>query len=241
MVQKLESSTSQSFDGIFGLALKGWLFVFITVLVPLDFLYRSGILLNNLPPLQLVRCFSSTVIFFTIFAVIISLLSVIAGQIFTKITLNGIKIVNKANAIPIFLFVSIIFSDYLWPWIEIISSNNILTSIKKYRYVIIIMFFIALTGIIFVINRRSNYIILQVEHIAKKLFKLNVAIIIISSILLLSYAIVPYFLNYKANFSLAMTDNNKSKSYPNIILITFDAHCITFISVWISQNNAKFG
>ena len=108
MLQKLLQSVSQPFREVFGVIFKWWLFIFVTILVPLDFLYRYSVLVSTLPPLQIVASFSSIVIFFTIFALIISLLSLVAVRVCTKFSLNGAELVNEANAFLGILFVGII-------------------------------------------------------------------------------------------------------------------------------------
>jgi arylsulfatase A-like enzyme len=224
MVQNFEASTSQLFRGVFGSAFKEWLFVFLIVLVPLDFLYRFGALVTSNPPLQIIRDFSSIVIFFAILALIISLLSLAAAWVCTKISSNGAELVKKTNAILGILFVAIIFSDYLYPWIEVTLSNSIILDyLRKFRYLIVISFFVLVVAGIILFNKKYNNILEQVNTISVNFFKINAIVVVISGIVLLSYGIAPYFVNQNENSSVALTEESKPKFYPNIILVTFDA------------------
>jgi arylsulfatase A-like enzyme len=233
MLQKLEASTSQVFRGVFGSALKEWLFIFLTVLVPLDFLYRLGALLNDLPPFQLVRCFSSAVIFFTILSLFLSLLLLVAARVCAKISLNGAELVNKVNTIIGILFVAIIFTDYLWPWMQIIfSGTDLLLLVKKIRYLLIVLFFIIFIAISILISKRFNHILQQVRDIFERFFKINIIIVMLSIIFLLFYAGASYFTIQKQNVTTPLADKNKLNFTPNIILITFDALAAQHMSLY---------
>jgi arylsulfatase A-like enzyme len=238
MEPKPEAAPSQLFRGVFGSAFKQWLFVFVTVLVPLDLLYRLGALVSALPLLQIVHCFASMVIFFAILGLFLSLLSLVAAWVGAKISQNGAELVKKVNIILGILFVAIIFSDYLYPWVEVTLTNSIiLVYLRKLRYLVIIAFFIIIAAGIIFFKKKYNDILERINIFFGKFFKLNAIIVIFSGIMLLSVGIAPYFANQNGTGSVALTEKSTLKSYPNIILVTFDALAAQHTSLYGYHRN----
>ncbi len=216
----------------FGFALKWWIFIFITVLLPFDFLYRVGSLLEGLSPLQIEVAFSSVVVFFVILGLTIAFLSLVFSWLFTKINFNGTEIINKTNAILGIFCVIIFFSEYLWAWIKEVLKFQTITGNLRLSYIIISgLSIVLIAGIIFLV-RKCNNIINNISSISRFFAKINIFIIIISATSLLLFGFISLNDSQKKIWSFDEISKNNHRSYPNIILITFDAFAAQHSSLY---------
>ncbi len=224
MEPSFETATRHSALEAFGFAFKWWLLIFINVLVPLDFLYRSGTLFNAYSALQIIKGLSTIVIFFTILALAISSISSALALLCNKFSHHGDRFVNKANAISGLLLATIILSDYIWKWTKAVFE---ISGLLYSNYLSLIFYCSFLTilivGIVLLWNTFKNKIYAEIKSISKSLFKINAIVVTFC----LVYAVAVSFNHYadhKGNHTIPLVHNNNPlKAKHNIILITFDA------------------
>lgn len=220
-----DTATRHSALGAFGFAFKWYLLIFINILVPLDFLYRSGSLFNAYSTLQLIKTLSSIVIFFTVITLAISCISCVLALLSNKIRHHGAEFVNKANATVGLLLAAIIFSDYIWKWIKAVfdkslpnvHSNNL--RILCYCLLLIIL----ISAIVLLWKVFKNKVYLEIKSFSEILFKINTIVVVFC----LFYAAAMSIYNSpdpNGNQLAASIHSNKPlKPQRNIIIITFDA------------------
>ena len=229
MGQNIEASTSQFPREVFGFAFKEWLFIFITVLVPLDFLYRISQLLSGLSSLQIVSFLSSLVVFLASFALIIASVSFIVAYLCSIININSSRFIIKANALFGLIAIIVIFVRYLSKWTDKVFNVSI-DSLNIYLYYLIII--ALLISIICYIYYKGQDLSETMKDMAGAIFKVNASISVFCAICLLVFTLIFSFSNQDDIQFIASTKNNQPKSYPNIILITFDALAANHMSLY---------
>jgi arylsulfatase A-like enzyme len=246
MKQEIEPLMTQSSKEGFIFPFQWWIFILVTFLVPLDFLYRLGSLVSGLSLLQIVANFSSMVVIFTIVALAIASISWVVGRIWSKINFQGPEMVNKGNAILGLAIVGITFFDYFFRWAKILFTiPNLFTNIKI-RYTVIFLLLTLITAGIIIFFNKLQFVFEQIKSISKSFFKINIIVAtfcIITSLIFISNNL---FITQKGDGQISVIDKKKLNSYPNIIIITFDALAAQHSSLYgyhynTTQNLDKLG
>jgi arylsulfatase A-like enzyme len=204
-------------------AFQWWLFIFVSFLVPLDFIYRLGSLLSGLSLWQIVANFSTMVVFFTIAALTLAFLSWLVARLWSTLSLHGPELVNKGNAMIGLAIVGITFFDYFFRWAKkVFSIPNLFTN-HQIRYIIIFLLLAIIVAAIIIFFNKLKFFYERINSISQSSFKFNltvVAICIVTSSIFISNNL---FLTQSEGKQVSVIDKNKLNSYPNIIIITFDS------------------
>lgn len=208
----------------FAFAFKWWLFILITVLVPLDFLYSWGSLVTA-PPLQLGIYLSSTVILLAILALTIASISTLLTLCFNKLSTYNPEFLNKANAISGLLFTIIIFSDYLLLWTRIVFNISYMNTNTILRLLINILYLLILIISIIILYIKNNKIYYRIKLTSESFYKINIYSVILCTMFLLFYLPYSFYKDYGKDKTFATINKMDNLSEPdcNIVLITFDA------------------
>jgi arylsulfatase A-like enzyme len=233
--QSYQKAMSQSPLGTFGFALGWWLFIFNIVLVPLAGLYQSGSLLKGLSALQIIECFSSMIVLFAILALTMASVSLVLANLCNMIGLHGNDIMNKVNAIIGIFVIIAIFSDYSWQLAKILSKMTHIISNYKLLYLVLYLLFILLVAIIIIWKDKSLFS--QIKTISNLSLKLNVFVVIFCATSSLIFIIFSSYINQMGNGLIAAVNKDKLRSYPNIIILTFDAMATKHASLYGYHRN----
>jgi arylsulfatase A-like enzyme len=223
MKPEFEPLRGQSSKEGFIFPFQWWIFIFVTFLVPLDFLYRLESLLDGLSRLQIVANFSSTVVIFAIVALTIASISWVVAKIWSQINFHGSEMVNKGNAILGLAVVGIIFLDYFYRWAKILFKIPNLFTNLKFRYIVISLLLIIVTAGIIILFNKMQFIYDNIKSISKSFIKFNFIVVMFCIIATLIIILNNLFMNQKWNIHASVINEDKVNSYPNIIIVTFDA------------------
>lgn len=205
---------------VFGFAFKWWLFIFVTVFIPLDLLYRSSQLLIGLFPLQILSYISSMVVLFVTFALIIASISLALVYLCSAIHLKGSGFILKANTILGLYVIVAIFMRYLGKWVDKVFNISF-DSLNIYiQYLLIGVFLVIIFGSVLY---KSQGILKKINLTTRAFFRVNAYISVFCTMCVLVFALI---FSYPDQGGIEFTDsaqNQQQKSYPNIIMITFDA------------------
>ncbi|MEW6658123.1 MAG: sulfatase [Thermodesulfobacteriota bacterium] len=217
----MEQSPQKTFVSVF----KWWLFIFMTVLLPLDFLYRQGSLLASLSPLQLARDFASIVVLCAIISLSVATIAYLLSlSIFSK----GAEKIIKISTIAGYLFASTIIVDYSWQWMKGMLVRLNISYFVNYelRLLLSVLIFIILIVVSVFIYKKHQY------EKNSKLFELIYIInifIVISSLLV---TILSAYFSHAENQPVKIVNKDKSVvAHPNIIIITFDSLAAQYTSL----------
>lgn len=230
MGQDYETPMNQSSVKAFDFAFKWWLFIFITILIPLDFLYRSASLLDDLSLLQLGACFSFMVFFFAILAITIASISLVLAWLCNKSSLKGSDYINKANAIAGLSFIVITVSGYLLTWTKIsFDLQFVILNNRLRKLIIIILLLLSVFSIIIIIYRKYIISSDKISLLLSSIFRINTLIALFCTFCSLLIIVISFYIDRGINKSLTAFNKNK---LPNIILITFDALTAQHVSLY---------
>ena len=214
--------TQSSKEG-FIFAFQWWMFILVGFLVPLDLLYRLGSLLSGLSLWQIVASFSSMVIIFAIVALALASMSWVAAGIWSKINSHGPELVNKTNAILGLAIVGSIFFDYFFRWAKkIFNIPNLFTN-NKIRYIAIFLLLTIIIACIIILFKKLKLVYEHIQSISKSYFKINIIVVTFCIIASLIIILNNHFAAPKWDSQVSVINKDKLNSYPNIIIITFDA------------------
>jgi arylsulfatase A-like enzyme len=205
---------------VFGFAFKWWLFIFITLFIPLDFLYRISQLLSGFSPLQLLNYLASMVVLFASLALISASISWVLAYLCDKINLKVSGFIIKVNAMLGLLVILTIFMHYFTKWVDKVFNYSFDSLHKYVQYFIIVVLLVLIAGHVFYKGQR---LLKQIKLITGAFFKASASISIFSMICVLVFALVFSFSGQAGIEFINPARNDQSKSYPNIIIITFDA------------------
>lgn len=235
MEQGIKTTTRHYALEAFGFAFKWWLFIFVTVLLPLDLLYRFGSLWIALSWHQIVIQFASLVFFCAIVAFCIASASLVASLLLL-LTRQGTAITEAVNAFIGLYFLFMMLLSYSYRWAMNINmiydlSNNIIyylsTNIKNLIYCI----FIGLYTIIIIIFWKKIY--LRFTEIVSWAFKINIITVLVCLILTFFIISINLFGGFQGtNKTFTAQKNSRLTDSPNIIIITFDALCAKHTSLY---------
>jgi len=217
---------------VFSFTFKWWMFLFIAVLVPLDFIYRCGALLASLFPWQLAQNFSALILFFAILALGLAGVSAAFSLLGARRDSHGAEIVSKINVIIGLSFVIIIFFDYVWRWVKITFDIHSIVKSGKLGLLITFLLLIISSIIIIIIYKRLFAKIDKLFSIVRSSYKIIAPLFIlcsITSLLIISYNIFSYYRENGANQT--SFEGQRIQQPPNIIIITFDALAARYTSL----------
>ncbi len=207
----------------FGFSFKWWLFIFGTVLLPLDLIYRSGALWVALPWYQIAISLSCIVICLALLSLGLASISLVVARLLNLLTRQGTAIVITLNAFAGFLFLLTSFIGYFSFWlVKLFKLDDSLIVINwKLSYLYL------LSGVIIVllaIFYKRLAIFKKIEPIAPRVFRINMVMVFICT--LITSITVAYHQFYRPAAVAVHTATREGvprPPYPNIIMITFDA------------------
>lgn len=213
----------------FSFSFQWWLFIFVTVLLPLDLIYRAGALWVALPWYQIGIDFASLVVFFTLVALGIALASLVASVLLRLVTKQGTPIIRAVNGVIGLLILLISFVWYLYEWIKKIS--HILWNVETNLKYITINILVVLSLLYIIIYYKKYNFSRRITEISLSFFKFNIVTVLIC-LLIISTTILDNLFN-KSVIARNYTETLKVIPFykPNIILITFDALCAQHTSL----------
>jgi arylsulfatase A-like enzyme len=214
---------------VFDFAFKWWLFIFITFLIPLDIIYRISHLLSGLSPLQLVSFLSSTVVLFASVALIIASISLALGYLCKLINFNGSIFIIKANTILGLYLIVVVFMHYMSKWVSKVFNLSI-NSLNIYiHYVIFGALLIIAIGPVFY---KGRDMLKQIKSITGAFFRANIYVSIFCTICVVVFVLVFSYPDIGEIEFTASAQKDRTKSYPNVIIITFDALTAQHMSLY---------
>lgn len=247
MLQHNQIGKISSSRDAFGFSFKLWLFIFITILLPLDLIYRVGPLRIALPWYQIGIDFSSLVVFFALEALCIASVSMVASLLLHLVTHQGTPIIKAVNrTVGLFIFV-IIFIDYFYRWIGKVTHNAILLNRNIKYYILYICIGIFLLIAIAYYKKIALCLYQNILKTAHYFYKINIGITLICLLVTISVVSGHFYNSPRAtNQSYSVVNENHLANRPNIILITFDALCTKHTSLHSFERDttpelAKFG
>jgi arylsulfatase A-like enzyme len=232
MKETLAPSTRESAWEVFGFAFRWWLFIFLTVLLPLDFLYRIGNLSNALSTFQILKVVASTVVFFSIIAFSIALLSLLLMLLANKMGFHAVTLMNKVNAMFGLFILAVIFTDNFSKWIKHVLNLQFFMSSNRLRMFIYSLIIIIFVIVIIIAYKFSQKIYTEIKSITSLFYKLNASIGILC--IIFSFVIISLFLysnNIFAKTTYSLNDERQPDKNSNIIIVTFDALAAQYTSL----------
>jgi arylsulfatase A-like enzyme len=201
---------------------KWWLFIFVSVALPLDLLYRSGALWFTLTLYQLVISISVIVVCLALLSLSLGLVSLGFSWVLNLLARRGTAIVITLNALGGFFVLLTSFLGYFSLWLWKFFHNDHLAIINwKLPYLFLLMG--SLIVLLAVFYRRL-ILVEKIKAVALQMFPANLAAVLICTLITaITIAYHQFYLPTAAPAHQATGDAAPRPSYPNIILITFDA------------------
>lgn len=200
-------------------ALRWWLFLFLTIMLPLDLLYRYGSLLEGMSWLQLFLDFSSLVVFFSCVSLVIASVSLLVALPLNLCWRYGAASVQFVNAILGLLFLIFTCIYYFVEWLSRLSIF-----LPSYLLGLEIVL-ISLLGVLLHVYVKRLSSLEQIASVSSGFFKINVVGLVICALAAgvnLSYHWSGRIWGEHSG-RVARKSDRPSVPYPNIIMITFDA------------------
>ena len=201
---------------------KWWLFIFVSILLPLAFIYRFGSLWIAFPWYQLGINLASLVVFFVLLALGIASFSLIALLLLQIVTKRGELIVKAVNAIVGIFMLLLIYAWYFAVWIKKLFPKIFLISSNIKYSILLVIIGLSILAIIYC-NKKVS-LLDKISTLCSKSFKYNIVIALCSLIVIIIVVSVNICHRYGAVIATPEVQANASPSNrPNIIIITFDA------------------
>jgi len=207
----------------FGFSFKWWLFIFVTVLLPLDLIYRAGALWLGLPWYQIAISFSCIVICLALLSLGLASISLVVARLLNLLGRQGTAMVRTLNAFAGFLFLLTSFLGYFSIWLEKLFKFHNSLIVTNWKLSHLCLFIGGLT-VLLAISYKRLAICKKIEPIAQRVFRINIAIVLICT--LITSITVAYHQFYRPAALVVHTATREGvprQPYPNIIMITFDA------------------
>ena len=237
MKESIKSATTKPALQAFGFAFKWWLFIFLTVLLPLDFLFRVANLSNALSTFQILKVVACTVTFFTIIALCLAGISLLLTLLGNKISIHATGLMNKVNTIGgLFVFV-IIFIDYFSKWVKHVLNLQFFMSSNRLRMFVYSLILIIFVTVIIVAYKKYQKIYTEIKSISSLCFKFNASIATIA--IIFSFGIISIYLysnNLVSKTTYVSNDIRQPDKNKNVIIVTFDALSAQYTSLYGNEH-----
>lgn len=204
----------------FGFSFKWWLFIFVTVLLPLDLIYRAGALWLALPWYQIGIDFASLGVFFALMALFIAFISLVGSLLLQLITRQGMLIIKALNEVIGLFILMITIAYYFYEWVSRVSYSMAKID-RNLKYSILYICVGLFILFIFYYKLSLNHKITKTIH---KFYMINIMTILICLFVTAFVVVDNLYDGYRA--TIVSQTVKKKVSIPdrvNIILITFDA------------------
>jgi glucan phosphoethanolaminetransferase (alkaline phosphatase superfamily) len=207
---------------VFSFSGKWWLFIFVTVLLPLDLFRRLGALWLALPWYQTAISLSVIVIFLTLLALTLASVSLAVSWLLNLLTRRGSAIIIALNAFVGLLTLLSSSFEYLLFWLDnLFKLENTLT-ITNWKLSSLYLFFGGLT-VILVLSYQRCAIFKEIESIATRVFRINLVVVCLCALIISITVAYHQFHQPPAAAGYAAAGKADTRPpYPNIIIITFD-------------------
>jgi arylsulfatase A-like enzyme len=225
MQQNLVERMSFSYDA-FKFSLKWWLFVFVTVLLPLDLLYQCGALSITLPWYRIAIAFATLVAYFSLMAIFVASVSMIVSLLLQMFTIHGVSIVKAVNGILGLFVILITFGRYLFEWQKKVFYIGSFSSYFPYK--IFAVMIVILLSIIITFYLKTS-LDKDIAEISAFWYKVNISIVLMSFLIVIGVISNNRYIHIGGENVSHLQQIKVPSSSPNIIIITFDAlnvqHC----------------
>jgi arylsulfatase A-like enzyme len=170
-------------------------------------------------------------------ALTLASLSWVVAYIWSKINFHGPELVNKSNAMIGLAVVGITFFDYFFQWAKkVFNIPNLFTN-YKIRFIVIFLLLAVIAVAMIFLFRKLKIVYEHIQSISKSFLKLNLIVVTFCVIVSSIFIINNLFIAQQRNTQASVINKDKIKSYPNIIIITFDSLAAQNSSLYGHQYN----